>query len=120
MVNKFNLLLHALVATHDREFEIMTHLQTKRKILLILNNFVNMDAEMSVKLTVTEDKSDEDLQQGMVLDFHKEENKDADVGKGQQGLSIEEMNVRTIRDTLLQQKNKYVHIISHLIWNNLR
>lgn len=110
LVNKYNLLLHALVGTHDREYEIMTHLQTKRKILTVLNNFVKSEAEVTAKIVVTEEKSEEDLDQAMVLDFHKGERKSGeDIGgeKHDEGLSIEEMNASTIRETLLRQKNKF-------------
>jgi hypothetical protein len=84
----------------------MQHLQTKRKILTVLNNFVKAETEMSEKVVLTEDKSDEDLDQTMILDFHKSDGKDAEGERKDEGLSIEEMNASTIRDTLLRQKNR--------------
>jgi len=51
-VNKYSLLLQALVTYQEREMEVISHLKTKKKILNALHTFVKQEAEAAAKAVI--------------------------------------------------------------------
>jgi hypothetical protein len=49
LINKFGILLQALLTSQEREMEVIEQLQTKHKILDILQQFLQAEAELSSK-----------------------------------------------------------------------
>lgn len=116
LINKYSLLLQALITYQEREVDTITHLQTKKKILNALHQFVKTEAELAAKAVVAEDEKDEDKEDGQGMDvMGANEEGDKGENKGNVGLSIEEMPAATIRETLLSQKNRYVKNYVHPI-----
>lgn len=52
LINKYSLLLQALITYQEREMETITHLQTKRKIQNALHQFVKAEAEAAAKAVI--------------------------------------------------------------------
>ncbi|CAL8144168.1 unnamed protein product [Orchesella dallaii] len=108
-VNKYSLLLQALVTYQEREMEVISHLKTKKKILIALHQFVKQEAEAAAKAVITDEENKEEEKDDQMLDLmgkHGGEGGEDENKKDSQGLSIEEMPAATIRETLLQQKNR--------------
>lgn len=53
IINKYSLLLQALITYQELETEIITHLQTKKKILNALHRFVKTEAEAAAKAVIS-------------------------------------------------------------------
>lgn len=52
LINKYSLLLQALITYQERENETITHLETKKKILNALHEFVKTEAEAAAKAVI--------------------------------------------------------------------
>jgi len=52
LINKFGILLQALMTSQEREIEVIEQLRTKSKILTILQQFLITETEMSSKIVV--------------------------------------------------------------------
>lgn len=129
LMDKFNLFLQALVSFQEGEMELIDHLRTKLGIMDVLKSFIAHEVQVASHMAIAEEEeTQEDSNEVGIVggggaggfglesiaaegaatggDLAGEGGPGGEKHKNVQGISIDEMSVSTIRETLLVQKNK--------------